>query len=172
MDLSGLPPGARATVVRNLTSQVDAVAVAAFSVLAGAGVDAILLKGASFGRWLYEPTEPRSYGDVDVLVSQSVFSTAESALAAGGFGRRGLSTEGQESGWKHVTWIHLKTGIVLELHRTIFGPESDPDVVWETLSRRTEALEMEGRSVPVLTPSARLMHVAVHVAQHGSQQER
>jgi hypothetical protein len=56
--------------------------------LAAAGVDAVLLKGSSFARWLYGDGEPRTWTDTDVLVAPARRDRAEAVLRDLGFGAR------------------------------------------------------------------------------------
>jgi hypothetical protein len=55
----------------------------------------------------------------------------------------------------------------IDLHCTLWGISADPAVVWEEFSATAETMAIGGTNMPVLSPAARTMHVALHAAQHG-----
>jgi hypothetical protein len=55
----------------------------------------------------------------------------------------------------------------IDLHHTLLGVTAQPSRSWEVLSRHTEPMVVGGRSVTVLDPAARAMHLGLHVAQNG-----
>src|SRR5918995_226267 len=150
-----------------LTAAVDGAAAEVIGELANAGVRSILLKGRAFASWLYTENELRSYGDVDLLLSPTDFSTAESVLAGLGFLRFPVA------GVEHAdTWSHESAHMEVELHRTLIGVSADPGRLWEVLSHRTEPLALGNTVVEMLDAAGRTLHVALHAAQHGTGGEK
>jgi len=87
------------------------------------GVRAILLKGASLRRLVYDQSEVRVSADVDVLVDEGSIDTVEAALSDLGFQYLGVTVA---DGRRHRrrAWVHEPTGIPLELHTSITGMEA------------------------------------------------
>jgi hypothetical protein len=124
----------RATQHRTLAEE----AVAA---LAAVGVPAALLKGASYGGWLYDDPALRPMTDVDLLVPLGRFEAARAALARLGFRHTGPAT--QRSRLHHA--MTLSRGqAAIDLHRSpaqIGRIAIDFDEVWR---RATPAPWIDG----------------------------
>jgi hypothetical protein len=143
---------------------VNAAAAEAVSALRQAGVRSLLLKGVSFERWLYEPDEPRMYGDVDLLVNSRDLGRAGAVLE-----RLAYRPRQEELSPTHVDhaklWVRPADHMHLDLHRSLIGVGDEVDP-WEVLTGETETMEVGGTEVEVLTAPARAMHVALHAAVH------
>jgi hypothetical protein len=150
---------------------VDAAAAEATAALHEAGIRSILLKGASFDRWLYDEREPRMYGDVDLLVARHAFAYAGQVLA-----RLGYRERAEELAPTHVEhaklWVRLRDQMHVDLHRTLVGIEADEDKTWAVLSEHTERMEVGGSGLEVLSEPARALQVALHATVHGSDEEK
>ena len=68
---------------RNL--QIDRMIAEVFDALAGASIEAILLKGPAIAGWLYAEGEIRAYGDGDFLVARAQWDAAGAVLRELGF---------------------------------------------------------------------------------------
>jgi hypothetical protein len=145
---------------------VDAVAAELVQALRAADIRSILLKGASFDRWLYDADAPRPYFDVDLLVDPDDIARAGPVLTALGFARVRADTQPEHS----EDW--LRDGIGADLHATLFGTGAPPAEVWEALAERTERMAVGGVEVDVLELPARALHVALHAAQHGIREDK
>lgn len=138
----------------------DVGAAKAVTLLEGAGIPALLLKGASLAEWLFDANEVRPYGDADLLVSPSHHAAAEAVLARAGY--KLLVRDLHASAWG------LKDDpIVVDLHRRLWA-SSSPQVVWRILWGRSVTQEVGGRVLRVLDPVARALVVALHHAHHTS----
>jgi hypothetical protein len=143
------------------------------TVLSGAGIQAMLLKGAALVETVYDDPATRDMGDLDVLVAPSDFLRASDALTASGFTLQ--HPEGDPckrakllaSGWHHDAPMLASDGLLpVELHRQIVnhldvGLTLDPT---ELLARgRVSALAARH-----LIPAAEdlLLHTCLHFA-HG-----
>lgn len=153
-----LLPAVRKLVFEVVTAEV-------FAAFETAGVDAILLKGASFAAWLY-PGEERRQGDLDVLVAPRSYDRAVEVLRARGFNRLRLEIVGDTES-AHQVWVRTTDAVVVEVHHRINGIRLQPAAAWDVLWRHTVPFETGRRTVPVLDERARALHAALHVADHG-----
>jgi putative nucleotidyltransferase-like protein len=153
------------------TIVVDAAAAEAASALGEAGIRSILLKGASFDRWLYDEREPRMYGDVDLLVAPHAFAYAGQVLA-----RLGYRERAEELAPTHVDhaklWVRLRDQMHVDLHRNLVGIGADDDHAWGVLSEHTERMDVGGADVEVLSEPARALQVALHATVHGADEPK
>ena len=146
--------------------RMDALAAKTKAEFDARGIEAILLKGPSFARWLYEGGPARLYTDVDFLVSPQNWEAARNMLIELGYEAEFTHFEHPQMGT--VTsegWMRGDDQV--DLHCTLWGIGADPMVVWDTLSRTAEPMAIGGSVLLVLSEPARTMHVALHAAQHG-----
>ena len=132
-------------------------------------VQSLLLKGASFARWLYTNENPRDYGDCDLLVRPGDFDRAREALTKLDF--KPTYEEREMPDWwrEHaVAWVRDTDAVALDLHRTLAGAGADDATVWGVLSADSEPFEIAGFTGRALSIPARALHVALHAAQHGT----
>lgn len=159
------PPASLAPTLKGLA--VDLVTAEVVAGLRELGVHAILLKGPSFARWLYDERALRPYNDCDLFVSPDDFKRAEELLETTGFRRFGI--ESIPGDWPRAarTWVR-GDGEAVDLHHTFVGiGVSDADA-WAALSGELETMRVGGVDVDVLPPAARAMTVALHAAKDGS----
>ena len=143
---------------------VDGVTAEVVPALESSGVEVVLLKGPVIARWLY-PDGGRDYGDTDLLVSARDERRAEAVLTRLGFrADRGTGRADPGIARNHM-WV--RGPAIVELHVTLTGIGAAPEQVWTILADEVETMELRGRTVRVLGPAARLLHVALHAAQHG-----
>jgi hypothetical protein len=145
---------------------VNRVTAETVSALEAAGIEAILLKGPSIARWLYEDDGRRTYGDTDLLVDPVRFAEAEAVLAELGFDRIVSGEQLREAIPAH-TWIRRNDRRIVDLHHRLPGAEVDPAAAWRLLSARTAELVIGPARCRVFDTGARAMHVAIHAAFHG-----
>ena len=148
------------------TMRVDAVTVEVVTALHGIGIDPILLKGRTIARWLYDNADPRAYGDTDLLIRAGELARAESLLATLGF------EPDRDPNWIRDwpapgrPWLRQTDEAMVDVHRSLAGVEVDDDALWTALSDELESMNLAGVDVTVLSPAARVCHIALHVAQH------
>ena len=149
---------------------VRAAAAEAITSLREADVRPILLKGPSFERWLYDPSEPRMYGDIDLLVAGHELATAARVLTDLGYRQRA-----EELAPTHVDhaklWVRPDDGMHLDLHRSLVGADAEIDL-WTVLAEHTEPMQVSGVEVEILSEPARALHVALHATVHGAEEEK
>src|ERR1700742_4373576 len=146
--------------------RMDALAAQTKAQFDARGIDAILLKGPSFARWLYEGGPARLYTDVDFLVSPDNWDAAREMLIELGYEAEFTHFDHPQMGT--VTsegWMRGDDQV--DLHCTLWGIAAEPTTVWDTLWPRAEPMSIGGSVLPVLSEPARTMHVALHAAQHG-----
>jgi hypothetical protein len=137
-------------------------------VLRSHGVEALLLKGPSNERWLYDRDEVRTAGDIDLLVAPAQFALAEQALKKAGFVNR---YDGPAPLWaeEHADpWVSDRWGLPVDLHRHLWGFRASPQRVWKELWASREQLRLGAVAVEVPSEPGRALIVALHVAHHGS----
>ena len=157
------------TVARILA--IDALTAEVLRHLQRTEVPALLLKGPSIARWLYDQPGERPYGDVDLLVPAGAETRAETALR--GLGYRpdpGLGRPDPGVAANHV-WLR-GAGERVELHVSLIGIRAATADVWPLLAPGAETLDVGGERAAVLGPPARALHLALHAAQHGIRSEQ
>ncbi len=161
--------GAVAEAVRCLV--IDQVTAEVVGALAGASIDALLLKGPSLASWLY-PDGGRSYSDTDLLVAPESFVAAQSVIVGLGFAdvREGFSRH--ERAGHATTYARSRPGgqpFCVDLHHRLPAVTVDPQELWGALNEHACHLAVAGQSVRIMGPTALAMHVALHAAQHGAE---
>ncbi len=151
----------RSLLVDQVTSEVSAA-------LCDREVPSILLKGPSIARWLYQDGTPRPYNDCDLLIKPDRLAAAQSVLRDLGFldekarlGHPRLESHGWTRGRDRI-----------DVHITLIGIGAPPPVVWETMSSMTETHHVAGADVQVLQRTALALHIALHAAQHGRDDDK
>jgi hypothetical protein len=149
-----------------LSLLLDRVASEVVGAIEERGAAAFVVKGPVFARWLY-PGELRTYGDVDIIVAGSDLAIAEAAMRELGFTRHREEVLGAAGVPRHHAWQRPSDGAWVDLDTTIPGLEADASAVWDALNEDAETVLVGGRSMRTPGVAARLLHVAVHAAQHG-----
>ena len=173
-----LPPQAAATL-RALASStaMQAMALSVESLrlqrlLAGAGVDALFLKGSSLAVLAYGDLTVRHSKDVDLLVPRANIPQAFQALQQGGyqaaFDIGSLSPE-KRSLWfrnsKAMDWTHTQTGAQLELHWRLTDQLLLQDMF--ATGQHRPVLLTGGQGLQTLPPDPLLAYLCIHGAMHG-----
>ena len=134
----------------------------AMTALLEAGVEAALLKGASFRQWLYRPGELRPSLDIDLLVSRSNLGLTREVIE--GLGFRPAGDWGAIHHTHAVPFVDPATGSAIDLHRTLGLADIGVDA-WAVLSPDFDSMMLNGTEVSVLSESGRCLHAALHAAQ-------
>jgi hypothetical protein len=147
--------------------RIDHAAAAAVRALDDAGIASVILKGPSITRWLYEPEDARAYVDCDLLVAPDTFAAAVQTLIRAGHHPE-LDERAMPSWWReHALTTFSVDGSMVDLHRNLPGVGADDALLWSTLSAATDPIVVGGVATRTLTKPGRLMHAALHAAQHG-----
>lgn len=153
----------RARIARVLALEPQLVSVV--DLLADAGVETRVLKGAAVANLDYARPELRSFIDVDVLVRAAVFDDAVRVLSASGYARTlAQPRPGFDRRFDKGTTLMTPAGFELDLHRTfVLGPWGhlvDLDAIWDA----GQEVVVGGRTVRALSPVNRLVHACYHAA--------
>jgi hypothetical protein len=144
---------------------VDGVTAEVTRALNARGVDCILLKGPAVARWLYDKEEIRPYGDTDLLIPPESWDTAREVLMQLGFrDALGPMAHPRMESFASYPWHRGRDNV--DLHATIWGIHVPVEQVWPILSRDTETIGVGGVEIPVMSEPLRVLHVAIHAAQH------
>jgi hypothetical protein len=145
---------------------VDRLVIDASRWFTEAGIDHVLLKGPAIAGWIYDADEVRAYGDADFLVQRADWERAIAILKQQGFedALAKLAHPRMESFHSHP-W-KSKNRPEVDMHATLEGIGADMDVVWRELTAERETLTLPDGKVEMLAEPGRLLHVALHVAQH------
>ncbi len=140
-------------------------------VFAQRGLPFILLKGSALASGLYPSSALRPMGDIDFLVSRDVLEDAVTAVAALGF-REPEGVRRQASGYH----VHLRGGNgdseVVEIHWTLDVAKHLQARLEKWLWQNVEPCDLPGASRPAgdgvlaLSPTAALLVIAAHQAEH------
>jgi len=154
----------RAVAAGNL--RIDAATAEVLGEFRAIGVEALLLKGPSIARWLYDGT--RGYTDCDLWVRPGNGEAAERVLRGLGY-EKAVDKGGLPDWWQEhgSDWTRSADGVCVDLHRTLPGVGVDAESAWRTLSATTETLEVACYPARALSLPARALHIALHAAHHG-----
>jgi len=163
-DVERLPT---ASVVRTARAMaVDQVTAEVVEAMGLRGIAPILLKGPAIARWLY-PEGGRSYRDTDLLVGPAEFANAGAVLVDLGFATDGQGWAARPASTYQRQDPKSNQPFWVDLHRTLPYAQAPSAQVWSVLRADTGEMTVGGTTVAVLAPPARLVHVALHAAQHG-----
>jgi hypothetical protein len=144
---------------------LDAVAAEVVEAFRARGVRVLLFKGPVLERWLYDDAGRRAYRDIDLLVAPDAFDVAERTLAELGFHMPLAGARPEERSWLEDEW--RRGPFWVDLHRSLWGVGVDAETVWQTLSERTQPMEIGGARVEVPTEPVQALIAALHAAHHG-----
>jgi Uncharacterised nucleotidyltransferase len=151
---------------------VEATTVDVVRALTATGLPHIALKGPLLRRRLFPEGDDHNSSDIDVLVAPDVWSEAENELAQLGFEPLLLDIIPGDRPNHARPYARAQGGPSVDLHRTLLGAEAPASVVWSVLEKETETVMLSNTSVTVLNPPGQLLHVALHAAQNGAEDER
>jgi hypothetical protein len=155
----------RATVARQLA--LSAATGEVLDAMVEARIRTVMLKGAAIATRLYEHPFTRPAGDLDLLVAPDEAPAAARVLERLGFRDPLLGARAHERTAYGVAFY--RGGALpacVDLHRTLYWCNHDPDRLWREFSRATVIIDIDGRSVEVLEDHAQALVIAAHAVQH------
>lgn len=152
-------------------AQLDQAAAEAIVALDGAGVEALLLKGAGLAQALYGPDRERAYFDIDLLVAPDSLPTVDSVLSELGY-RNIMKDQGIDdlTGVVHAAlWTRLGEfgNVSLDLHWKLAGCDASAETIWTALRRDAVFRQLGDWRVLTSSEVGFALQVALHLAQHG-----
>ena len=148
---------------------VDQAAARVYAAVRDAGLDVVLLKGASLAEWLYGAGESaRGYGDTDLWVDPDRYAEAERALERSGFEPAEPEEWGESDFQPHArAWVRRADNSIVDLHRALPGLRyTAPEHVWSVMREHRASQRLGGGEVTVLDLPARLVLVVLHLRHH------
>jgi len=129
----------------------------------------VIIKGPTIANELYEPTEVRPYGDLDILIKNHNYDKVKRILAQHGFQVADSENEThRRQYWNSVDFYHSENrNIAIDLHwdtlmsswgRNFFTDQE----IWDN----TRWLEFSGMRLPVLDPMILILHLCLHLSFH------
>lgn len=124
----------------------------ALTVLAGARVDVVVVKGAALAACVFDPPALRHCHDIDLLVPATQIGAAVEALRAGGFAAGGWAGPGPDARVEHAS------GLRLMLHTRLV---STPfyTLPTATMLQRASTVSVAGVPARVMSAADMLVHV-------------
>jgi hypothetical protein len=154
----------------SLMADVDAVAAEVMTSFNGAGIPFLMLKGPALASLLYHPGEQRRYMDVDLLVAPATVERASRILADLGF-ENIVAVQGVDDSLGAVpaeTWQRERHLLGVDLHARLPGCAAAPERAWPRLYGGRQVITVAGMETPVLGQAGLALHLAIHAAQHGT----
>lgn len=149
--------------------RLEALAVRTAELLHTARIRWRLTKGAALAHLDYPDPSVRTFGDVDIVVHPDDWPDAFGLLTSAGGYRREVPTlpGGYDARYGKGATLTTPEGLEVDLHRRFaigrFGVTSR----MEELFGAADAVELAGRSLPVLDPPGRLLHACFHATLGG-----
>ena len=148
--------------------RLEALAVRTGELLDTAGIRWRLTKGAALAHLDYPDPGVRTFGDVDLVIHPSDWSTAFRLLSTRGY-RREVPTipGGYDDRYGKGATLTTGEGLEVDLHRRFAIGRFGVTTRTEALFGSSDAIELAGRAIPVLDPPGRLLHACFHAALGG-----
>lgn len=137
------------------------------------GIDVIPFKGATLSQLLYGDVTSRISKDIDLLIDFQYFDKARKTLERLGFSITGIDSSKftglqnflTKGLLKHCEFVHVKSGIQVELHWSLFDNRSLP-FSFDYLKRRSEKGEFLETNVTLMNREDLFIYLCVHGAEH------
>ena len=126
--------------------------------LAPHGIYVMPLKGLWLQSYVYERPDERAITDVDVIVPETAYRTAERALTAAGF-------EARVSNVSEVALAAPDLPLPLDLHAQLFMPGAFALPSRELFARASGPVELEGARIMLPDPLDALSHLVGHIVK-------
>jgi len=163
-------PQARGTRLRAAARRlvVDRTTAELVAALGAVGIESIVLKGPSFGHWIYGEHDQRQYADSDLLVAPGDMDAARAVLIGLGFDEVLREADNPDRRQVHAqAWARRGHPVPVDLHRTLHGARIPAGEAWTVLRRHTRTLRIDRVDATIFDRDATALHVALHAAQHG-----
>jgi len=132
------------------------------------GISWRLTKGAALAHLDYPDPAVRTFGDIDLIVHPDDWSGTLDSLAANGYRRQAPTLSGRyDHHYGKGATLTAPEGLQVDLHRRFAVGRFGVTSRMEDLFTSSEAIELAGRTMPVLNPAGRLLHACFHAALGG-----
>lgn len=148
--------------------RLEALAVRTGELLDVAGIRWRLTKGAALAHLDYPDPAIRTFGDLDLVVHPSDWSTAFRLLSTNGYHREAPTLPGgYDDRYGKGATLTTVDGLEVDLHRRFAIGRFGVTAKTEVLFASSDAIMLAGRTMPVLDPPGRLLHACFHAALGG-----
>lgn len=148
--------------------RLEALAVRTAKLLDSAGISWRLTKGAALAHLDYPDPSVRTFGDVDLVVHPSDWAAAFRLLSASGYRREAPTLPGgYDARYGKGATLTTADGLEVDLHRRFAIGRFGVTARMEAVFASSGAVELAGRTLPVLDPAGRLLHACFHAALGG-----
>jgi len=148
--------------------RLEALAVRTGELLDSADIRWRLTKGAALAHLDYPDPSVRTFGDVDLIVHPVDWSAAFRVLTAHGYRREAPTLPGgYDARYGKGATLITADGLEVDLHRRFAIGRFGVTARMEAIFVSSGAIELAGRTVPVLDPAGRLLHACFHAALGG-----
>lgn len=132
-----------------------------------AGIELVIVKGIVC-RELYPQPDYRMSGDEDILIRSQQYAQCHEALMAFGMVRADVQQDAEQA--YEVPYGKPGSPIYIELHKNLFPPESeaygDLNRFFTDLHDRKTYVDIQGTTVPTITPTDHLFYLICHAFKH------
>jgi len=132
------------------------------------GIQAVALKGAACARYLYEDIGLRSFGDVDILVSEDEFIRANRLLQKRLRLEKSIPPDGlsRRCSFHYLYTSRKAPGLQFELHWKIFPDDANIDYPQKNFLTETASLKVDGVVLPIPSALHLFIHLCIHFTGH------
>lgn len=141
----------------NIVKRAEAEEV--LSALAGAGIQAVVLKGLDLAWRVYPDPGLRPYTDVDLLIAPEALDRAETVMLTAGYRPtpETAALREKQAPWMDYQYVHPDSEVMIEIHVELLHPGRFK------LDHPAILARSEGG---FLAPADRFLHLALHLAKH------
>ncbi len=133
-----------------------------------AGCSPVVLKGPALAETVYRSRGQRFFADLDILVRKDRLDTACAVLQQLGVGPAVTTFPPAFYDQYHFHRIlSTRSGVLVELHWDLVGPESFYHFDLERLLRRTQNVAFGDGSMRILSPRDQLLHITIQCLNEG-----
>ena len=121
-------------------------------------ISAIPYKGPALAVSIYGNLAFREFGDLDILVRERDYQTAQHLLSAQGYRLM------KEFDWES-TFVHDSGTFAVDLHKGMTAQDFSSPLDFEYLSGRLQRITVAGTEVPTLSPGDTLLMLAIQITK-------
>lgn len=129
-----------------------------------AGIDVILLKGASYIETIYKNIALRPMADIDLLVKEVNLKKTRQLLLQNGYKQKKLWYEHPKVDFHHlVPFKNPNNNMLVEVHWSIGMYDQLFNIDMEEVWQRTKIVNIENQKMIILSPEDMVLHQCCHI---------
>lgn len=134
-----------------------------------AGIKAVVIKGILCRR-LYPQPDYRTSSDEDIFAEEKDFDAVHEIMLKQGMKISGSQDEAARRTAHVITYINPQNGLLVELHRHLFDPDSEAfawlDAAFEGVAARAVTLQINGVRVWSMNSTDHMLYLLLHAFKH------